>query len=56
MQEIHFKTEGTGAAAYIRTVENPCDDGMEVETWKDSKRYKGNEPCEARLWKRSAGG
>lgn len=34
LQEIHFKTEGTGAAAYIRTVENPCGDGMEAETWE----------------------
>ncbi len=41
MQEIHFKTEGTGAAAYICTVENPCGDGMEAETREAQNGIKG---------------
>ncbi len=41
LQEIHFKTEGTGAAAYIRTEENPCGDGMEAETWEAQNGIKG---------------
>ena len=41
LQEMHFKTEGTGAAAYIRTVENPCGDGMEAETWEAPNGIKG---------------